>query len=586
MTRWLLYGVRGAPWLRRNPLEFDIPGCVNFEKLGGGGFSTVYRAYQPQFERHVAVKILDAQLGSMFRRECKTLGKLGNHPHVVTVFQADITKSGTPYIIMEYLVAGSLADRLNASGPLSWREVLTIGTRLAGVLQSVHEAGILHLDVKPANVLIGPDSEPKLADFGIARLRAALDYTTQTLCFTPCYSAPELFAGTEPTAASDLFSLGATLFALLTGHSPFLRSREEQPNIHVLLGRMLYEPTPELDPGVPEDVRAVVRRAMAVSPQDRFGSAAELGEALRTVQRNHGLTTTPLLVVPIAPAPSAPPSPPRPRRWRAATASVLLALTPVADAVHALASGATCTQANPVQADGVLSFGTVLPKTGAFVYAGPALQAGVQLAIDDVKDAGGIPGIAVQHDPANQLDEGDPSANTVRQSTDTLLAGGVDVIIGPATSASAVKVIDMVTCAGAILFSASNTSPRLSTHPDHDRYFRTAPSDIFRGPILGKLVVADGNSTVVVISRNDAFGKDLGQLTAQAIEDAGGRVLARLTYDPQATNYAREVLQIKSMDPDAIVVIGLNDSAPILRGLIAQGLGPQNKRVYGAGNAS
>ncbi|MGH8896081.1 MAG: protein kinase domain-containing protein [Egibacteraceae bacterium] len=580
-----------VPRFRRDPLGFGIPGCESFEKIDDGGFSTIYRAVQHQFGRRVAVKVLDPRgldkqglLGG-FERECETLGMLGDHPHVVRVFQAGINKSGVPYIVMEYLPAGSLADRLDAGGPLSWEEVVAIGVKLAGALESAHQAGVLHLDIKPANVLIGLNGEPKLADFGIARVRAALGVTTQTLTLTVGYAAPERFVGEEPTAASDVYSLGATLSTLLVGYLPFLRSRDEKPWPEVVHGRQLYESVPELDSGLPEDLRAVVRRAMAKKPADRYEFAAQFGEALQEVQGGQGLTVTPLLVVPVEPVEPTRPEPKLApvRRRQLAIVSVLLLLMLVAGAVIVLFRPPSCAR---VQADGVLSFGTLLPKTGPFVYQGPAMRAGVQLAINDITATGGIPGINVQLDEANKLDEGNPSAGAANQSTEALLSGGVDVIIGPATSAVTAKVIDQVVCAGVILFSPANTASMFSTYPDHGLYFRTTPSNVFRGRVLGQLVVGDGNSTVVVMSRDDSYGNDFRQITAQVIERSGGRVVDSFSYDPGATSHDRDIQRIKAKNPDAIVLIGFTESASILAEMIEQGLGPERKKVYSPGNMS
>jgi serine/threonine protein kinase len=124
--------------VRWNSVRLEIPGLLHVEKIAESGFSTIYRAYQPQFGRRVAIKVLDAKLNGPFKRECETLGRLGDHPHVVRVFHADISKSGNYYIVMEYLRAGSLADQLNSGGPLPWHQVLPIGVKLAGVLQSAH----------------------------------------------------------------------------------------------------------------------------------------------------------------------------------------------------------------------------------------------------------------------------------------------------------------------------------------------------------------------------------------------------------------------------------------------------------------
>ncbi|MGH3924350.1 MAG: ABC transporter substrate-binding protein, partial [Pseudonocardiaceae bacterium] len=449
-------------------------------------------------------------------------------------------------------------------------------------LESAHKAGVLHLDVKPANVLISPDGEPKLADFGIARVRAAVGVTTQTLTFTVGYAAPERFMGDEPTAVSDTYSLGVMLSTLLVGHLPFLRSRDEESWPDVVHGRQLFEPVPDLDPGLPEDLRVVMKRAIAKKPEDRFGSAAEFGAALQALQQDHGLAVTELPIVAVPDIPPGPDQPPVRRRW-SVVASLLVAVTLVASALVVVAKPGTCPPiAKP--GDGVLSFGTLLPKTGQFVYQGPAMQAGAQLAINEIGAAGGIRGIVVQLDEANQPDEGDLSEETARKAADGLLAGGTDVIVGPGTSKVALEVIDEVVCAGLILFSSANASPVFSTYPDHGLYFRTASSDVFRGPLFGQLVVADGNSTAVVMARDDAFGNDLRKLTAQAIEDSGGRVLDSFSYDPDASSHEEYVQRIKSNDPDAIVLIGFNESASILREMIDQGLGPKDKKVYGGAN--
>ncbi|MGH3779111.1 MAG: caspase, EACC1-associated type [Pseudonocardiaceae bacterium] len=232
--------------------------------------------------------------------------------------------------------------------------------------------------------------------------------------------------------------------------------------------------------------------------------------------------------------------------------------------------------------DGILSFGTLFPKdTGAFVYTGPGLDAGVQLAMKDINEAGGIPGLtAVKLDPENQRDEDDPATDTASRSIDELLSHQIDVIIGPATSAVAIKVIDKVTCAGAILFSPSNGAQVFTTYPDRGLYFRTAPSTASEGSVLGKLIVDDGNSTAVVMSRDDLYGNDSRAATVAAIQKSGGKVLDSFHYAPDAHNYSKDIQRIKDNNPDAILLIGFSETASILSDMIQKGVGPKSKRIY------
>lgn len=234
-------------------------------------------------------------------------------------------------------------------------------------------------------------------------------------------------------------------------------------------------------------------------------------------------------------------------------------------------------------ADGVLSLGTLLPRTGQFIYSSLALDAGVRLAMTEINDAGGIPGIAVTLGQANEQDEGDPLADTGRQSARKLLTGGVDAIIGPSTSPVALKVIDDVVCAGVIMFAPANTSTVFTTYPDRGFYFRTAPTSMLEGKVLGDLIVSDGNATAVVMSRNDTFGNSLREMTESAIRESGGSVIDSFSYDPSVREYNEEVQRVKTKNPDAIMLIGFAENAQILAKLIEEGIGPRNKHVYLAG---
>jgi ABC-type branched-subunit amino acid transport system substrate-binding protein len=228
--------------------------------------------------------------------------------------------------------------------------------------------------------------------------------------------------------------------------------------------------------------------------------------------------------------------------------------------------------------DGTLKFGTLLPATGSLSFLGPPESAGVKLAIQDINAAGGVLGQQVQ---LTEGDSGDTSTDIANQTTDRLLSENVDAIIGTASSAVTFTVIDKITGAGVIQFSPANTAKTLTEYDDRGLYFRTAPSDILQGQVLGEIIVGDGNTTVGILALQDPYGEGLAEDAAGSITDSGGEVLETIIYDPQAQNFDAEVQQIKAANPDAILVIGFDETARILTTMIEQGIGPDTKAIYG-----
>ena len=165
---------------------------------------------------------------------------------------------------------------------------LSIGVKLAGALEAAHRVGTLHRDVKPGNILLTDYGEPQLTDFGIARITGGFQTSTGVITGSPAFTAPEVLEGATPTPASDVYSLGATLFCALTGHAAFERRTGEAVVAQFL--RIASRPIPDLrDQGLPADVAAIIERAMARDPADRLATAEALGEALRAIQRTHGV---------------------------------------------------------------------------------------------------------------------------------------------------------------------------------------------------------------------------------------------------------------------------------------------------------
>ena len=220
----------------------------------------------------------------------------------MTVYSAGTTRGRRPWLAMEYCSGGSLARKVAAQGPLPVDEVVSIGARLGSALHAAHEAGILHRDVKPHNVLLTAYGEPALADFGIARVVTVDDTgsaATETAAYTVVHAAPEILEGKAATAASDIYSLGSTLYTLLAGQAPF--AKESRMGLAPLVSRILRNDLPAIArPGVPPELELLLRRCMAAEPDDRPASAVELGVSLTEL----GQGLTPVASIPRAAEPT------------------------------------------------------------------------------------------------------------------------------------------------------------------------------------------------------------------------------------------------------------------------------------------
>lgn len=286
---------------KRLPSEPPIlPGLTYIRPLGSGGFADVFLYEQDMPRRHVAVKVLpsdvrDADLIRMFNAEADVLAHLSAHPSIVTVYQAGISAEGRPYIVMEYC-PGSLSQRYRVER-IPVPEVLAIGVKMASALESAHRAGLIHRDVKPSNILVTSFGAPVLADFGISS-SLSLAHDEQMLAMSVPWSAPEIVTeDTTGTIASEVWGLGATVYSLLAGHSPFERLERGQNTREHLRRRITRGAYPEMSrPDVPAQLQQVLAKAMSKSPRERHRSALELGEDLRAVQTSLGLDATPLEV--------------------------------------------------------------------------------------------------------------------------------------------------------------------------------------------------------------------------------------------------------------------------------------------------
>ncbi|MBU3060387.1 protein kinase [Nocardia sp. NEAU-G5] len=271
--------------------ELEAMGLFDAEEIGRGGFGVVFRCAQRALGRIVAVKILSSEIDEesreRFLREEHAMGRLSGHPNIVDVLQVDVTANGLPYIVMPYAVHGSLERLVRDRGPLSWADTLRVGVKLAGAIESAHRVEVLHRDVKPANVLLSRYGEPQLTDFGIAHIPGGFRTSTNMITGSPAFTAPEVLKGEQATVRSDVYGLGATLFALLTGHAAYERQSGEKIVAQFL--RITTQPVPDLrEQDIPPDVAGAIELAMSPDPAARPESARALGELLRSAQHELG----------------------------------------------------------------------------------------------------------------------------------------------------------------------------------------------------------------------------------------------------------------------------------------------------------
>jgi WD40 repeat protein len=264
----------------------SLAGYEIVEELGRGGMGVVYRARQVRLNRAVALKMILAgdlagpEARVRFLQEAEVVARL-HHPHIVQVYAiGDYGRH--PYIEMEYVAGGSLADRLDGS-PWQARDAVRLIETLARALHEAHRLGIVHRDLKPANVLLATDGTPKVADFGLAKLLDGGSGLTQSnhVLGSPSYMAPEQAGGRarEVGPAADVYALGAVLYELLTGRPPFRAATE----LETLEQVRSAEPVPpgRLEPGLPRDVETIALKCLEKEPTKRYATAADLAEDLR-----------------------------------------------------------------------------------------------------------------------------------------------------------------------------------------------------------------------------------------------------------------------------------------------------------------
>jgi serine/threonine protein kinase len=277
----------------------DLPGFTYVDVLGSGGFADVYLYEQQLPKRRVAVKVLltdRMSSGSVeeFTAEANVMAMLSTHPAIVTIYQAGVARDGRPYLVMEYCPKPNLQVRYRRE-PFSIAESLRVGVQVAAAVETAHRAGVLHRDIKPANILVTEYNRPALTDFGIASTTSA---AAESAGLSIPWSPPESFADVPRSdPRSDVYALGATVYTLLAGHSPF-EIAGQRNSAAELIHRIETVPLPSLGRAdVPASLQRALERAMAKPSADRYESALAFARALQTVQieLSHSVTAIDIL---------------------------------------------------------------------------------------------------------------------------------------------------------------------------------------------------------------------------------------------------------------------------------------------------
>ncbi len=261
-------------------------------EVGRGAMGVVYKAHDPVIEREVALKAINLSFEvneeeknlylSRFFREAKAAGKL-NHPGIVTIFDVGEDKeSSVPFIVMEFLEGTTLQEVTRSGNLLPVADINNIISQLADALHYAHQEGVVHRDVKPANILILPGMKAKITDFGIARLPHSDLTQSGQFIGTPNYMSPEQLAGkSQIDGRADLFSLGVIFYMMLTGERPF--SGESFNTVSYKIAHVDPEPPKALNPSIPEAYNAILKRLLAKDPADRYATGNDLVQDIKSL---------------------------------------------------------------------------------------------------------------------------------------------------------------------------------------------------------------------------------------------------------------------------------------------------------------
>jgi serine/threonine-protein kinase len=255
------------------------------QSIGTGGMGRVYRAHDELLDRPVAVKLLDEAASDPARMAEARAAASVSHPGIVHVFDVGL-EGETGYIVMELASGSTLRDVLRDRGPLEPLEAAELAAQVADALEAIHRHGMVHCDVKSLNVILTESGHTKLVDFGIARAAASERSGDEEIRGSVAYVAPEQARGEALDGRTDVYALGAVLYEMLTGRTPFSGATTAE----VVAQRLVSEPPPprRFDEAIPAEIESIALRALARNPAERYASAAEMRDALRAFVARSG----------------------------------------------------------------------------------------------------------------------------------------------------------------------------------------------------------------------------------------------------------------------------------------------------------
>ena len=553
--------------------------------IGAGGMGTVWRATDELLGRAVALKRM--RLGGLepfeadlarrrVLREARLAARL-HHPNAITVFDV-VVEDDEPWLVLEYLPSRSLDEVLRERSTLEPLEAASIGRPVAEALAAAHERGIVHRDVKPANVLMGASGTVKLTDFGISHAIGELTLTASGMLIgTPAYLAPEVAAGADATPASDVFALGATLYAASEGAPPF--GNNEDGNVLALLRRAAEGRV--APPQRAGELTELLMTMLAPDPRDR-PTAAEV--AARLEPGTAAAPSMPTLTV--SPQATGVPWTPRWRRGPVLTAAAVVAVAVLIGAAvlvvnqgagggspaAAAAPPSAATTAAPVRraaawpvpiercdkSHGDLVVGTIGPLTGSLSALGLGMRNAVQLAVDQANTACKVPGyrLVLRADDDEELVQNAAGSATTLKADNTVIG-----VIGPLASNTTAAAQPVLDAGGIVQLTTSTTDDWLTQGTDYARpfpgYFRLNGPEADEGFAAAEQVFnAAKKQRVATVTDGAGWADRVADSFFGHAVDLGGHVVLRDTVNARTQDYSEQVGRIVAQHVEAVFFAG------------------------------